>query len=116
MYYTIALTFASILIGQTRWSEAHSENTFKDPENLPRPLARKLPLGLWARRSGRPCARRSGRRARDCFMSSNGTFEACPSWICPRGRGQVAVFYAPWEAQRFRLRQPQGLAGHRQVR
>ena len=46
MYYTIALTFASILVGQTRWSKAHSENTFKDPQNLPRQLARKLPLVL----------------------------------------------------------------------
>ena len=45
MYYTIALTNASTLDGQTRWSEAYSENSFKDPNKRPWPLARKLPLG-----------------------------------------------------------------------
>jgi hypothetical protein len=35
MYYTIALTFASTIGGQTRWSEAYSKESFKDPEMPP---------------------------------------------------------------------------------
>jgi len=46
MYYTIALTVASTLNAQTRWSEAYSEETFKDPEMHSQQIARKVPLGL----------------------------------------------------------------------
>ena len=45
MYYTIALTFASTLAGQTRWSEAYFKESLKDPETPPRLPARKVPLG-----------------------------------------------------------------------
>jgi hypothetical protein len=45
MYYTIALTFASTLGGQTRWSEAYFKESFKNAEVPPRPPARKVPLG-----------------------------------------------------------------------
>jgi hypothetical protein len=35
MYYTIALTFASTIAGQTRWSEAYSKEILKDSEMPP---------------------------------------------------------------------------------
>jgi hypothetical protein len=35
MYYTITLTFASTLAGQTRWSQAYSKENLKDPEMPP---------------------------------------------------------------------------------
>ena len=53
MYYTIALTFASTLNAQTRWSEAYSKESFKDPEMHSQPIARKVPLGVRLTFAGR---------------------------------------------------------------
>jgi hypothetical protein len=47
MYYTIALTLASTLAGQTRWSEANFKESLQRPRNAAWPSARKVPLALF---------------------------------------------------------------------